>query len=99
MPAPRLARLSRTSLAVLGAAVAALTVQLVALNANAAVTPAFTVSAAPAGLPNVNNAGEPSIGVDWKTGNVMYQAYTSTYKITPPTGSAMTWSNASSPAS
>ena len=100
MPARRrFARVPRTSIAVLGAVGAALAVQLVGLNANAAVTPAFTVSAAPASLPNSNNAGEPSIGVDWKTGNVMYQAYTSTYKITPPSGGTMTWSNASSPAS
>src|SRR3954451_9969641 len=83
MPPRRFARATRTSAAVLGAVGAALAVQLVGLNANAAVTPAFTVSAAPANLPNANNAGEPSIGVDWKTGNVMYQAYTSTYRISP----------------
>src|SRR4051795_10880605 len=99
MPLRRLARVPRRTLAVLGAVVAALAVQLVGLDASAAVTPAFTVSAAPASLPNSNNAGEPSIGVDWKTGNVMYQAYTSTYRISPPASGSMTWTNASSAAS
>jgi hypothetical protein len=32
--------------------------------------------------PDVHNAGEPSIGVDWKTGAVMYQSYVSTFKAT-----------------
>src|SRR3954453_24022303 len=99
MPLRRLARVPRRTLAVLGAVGAALAVQLVGLDASAAVTPAFTVSAAPANLPNVNNAGEPAIGVDWKTGNVMYPAYTSTYRISPPTSGSMTWVNASSAAS
>src|SRR3954471_17983827 len=94
----RRARLARTSLAVFGAVAAALAVQLVGLDANAAATPAFPVSFAPASLPHSHNAGEPSIGVDWKTGNVMYQAYTSTYRISPPTSGSMTWTNASSAA-
>ena len=44
--------------------------------------PGFTVYAAPEDMPNVNNAGEPSIGVNFKTGRVLYQAYASTYAIT-----------------
>ena len=49
-------------------------------------TPAFAVYAAPGSLTDSNNAGEPSIGVNWNTnaaggGTVMYQAYASTYKV------------------
>jgi hypothetical protein len=44
-------------------------------------TPVLTTYAAPSSLANSNNAGEPSIGVDWKTGAVMYQAFESTYKV------------------
>ncbi|MBM0225212.1 sialidase family protein [Micromonospora sp. ATA51] len=32
-------------------------------------------------LPRAHDAGEPSIGVNWKTGKVMYQAYTDTYRV------------------
>ena len=47
--------------------------------------------------PDVHNAGEPSIGVDRKTGAVMYQAYTSTFKATFDTGTpaAATWKDVS----
>ena len=45
-------------------------------------TPAFVNYAAPAVITDSNNAGEPSIGVNWKTGAVMFQSYSSTYKIT-----------------
>jgi len=48
----------------------------------AVTTPSYRNYAAPSGLPNANNAGEPSIGSNWKTGNVMYAAYTSTYRVT-----------------
>src|SRR3954469_24105756 len=44
--------------------------------------PAYAVYPAPEDLPNVGNAGEPSIGVNFKTGRVLYQAYASTYAIT-----------------
>jgi hypothetical protein len=37
---------------------------------------------APGTLPHAHDAGEPSIGVNWKTGRVMYQAYTDTYRVT-----------------
>src|SRR5438552_11650166 len=93
-----LPRFSRRS-SILLAAASAVGALLVAGGASAATTPTFAVSAAPSSLTNHNNAGEPSIGVDWKTGNVMYQAYTSTYKITPPSGGSASWSNVSSPAS
>src|SRR3954447_17058965 len=62
--------------------------------------PGFVVSAAPAALPNAANAGEPSLGVSWKSGNAMFMARTSTYKLhfddraEPPT---VTWSDVSSP--
>lgn len=62
--------------------------------------PAFTVSAAPSSLSDAGYAGEPSLGVSWKSGNAMYMAGTSTYKlrfddrVTPP---AITWSDVSSP--
>src|SRR5690348_17024276 len=43
--------------------------------------PAFAVYTAPSSLNNHDNAGEPSIGVDWNTGTVLYQADTSTYAV------------------
>jgi hypothetical protein len=62
--------------------------------------PTFTVSAAPDSLPNAGNAGEPSLGVSWKSGNAFYMSGTSTYKLhfepraTPP---SISWSDISSP--
>ena len=62
--------------------------------------PRFVVSAAPADLRNADNAGEPSLGVSWKTGNAMFMSLTSTYKLRfddraqPPT---VSWSDVSSP--
>jgi hypothetical protein len=50
--------------------------------------------------PNVDFAGEPSIGTNWATGAALYMASNSTYKLTfnnnttPPTAS---WSDVSSP--
>ncbi|HEY2880202.1 sialidase family protein [Nocardioides sp.] len=47
-----------------------------------ATPPGFTTYPAPKDLnPDVNSAGEPSIGNDWKTGATMYQSYLSTYKV------------------
>ena len=47
-----------------------------------ATPPGFTTYAAPQGLnDDVNSAGEPSIGSNWKTGATMYQSYLSTYKV------------------
>src|SRR5258707_6557725 len=59
-------------------------------------TPTFATYTAPAALPNSSNAGEPSVGVNWSSGAVMYQSSTSTYKVSfndssvPATAS---WSN------
>jgi hypothetical protein len=43
--------------------------------------PAYTNYAAPDSLHDSHNAGEPSIGVNPKTGAVMYQSYLSTYRV------------------
>ena len=55
--------------------------------------PAYRNYAAPETLTNAHNAGEPSIGVNPKTGAVMYQAYTSTYRVNFDNGtpSRATW--------
>lgn len=67
-------------------------------GAQAAVTPGFTNYAAPASLFNANEAAEPSVGVNWKTGAVMYQSYTSTYRIDLST-SPPTWDDVTPPSS
>jgi CARDB len=46
-----------------------------------ATAPGFTTYAAPSALGNSNNAGEPSIGTNWKSGMTMYQAGLSTFKV------------------
>ena len=78
------------------------TAQLVATPTNPAPAtfpaPTYTNYAAPDTLSNAHNAGEPSIGVDPKTGSVMYQAYTSTFRVkfddsTTPAGA--TWQDKS----
>jgi CARDB protein len=43
--------------------------------------PSFTDYAAPSSLPDANNAGEPSVGTSFKTGNTFFQSYLSTYKV------------------
>lgn len=43
--------------------------------------PGFTNYTAPSSFTDANNAGEPSIGSNYKTGATMYQAYLSTYKV------------------
>jgi hypothetical protein len=43
--------------------------------------PKYQNFAAPSALHNANNAGEPSIGADWKTGAVLYQSYNTTYRV------------------
>ncbi len=42
----------------------------------------FSNYPAPTTLADVHNAGEPSIGYDWKTGAAMYQSSLSTYRTT-----------------
>jgi hypothetical protein len=63
-------------------------------SAHAATPPTFTSDAAPAGLGT--DAGEPSIGANWKSGKVFIQAGLQTlrvdYATTPPT-----WKDVASP--
>lgn len=42
----------------------------------------YKVYTAPPTLPRANDAGEPSIGANWRTGNILYQSYTQTYRVT-----------------
>jgi hypothetical protein len=63
-------------------------------------TPEFVNSAAPSSFSGATVAGEPSVGVNWKSGAGMYMAGTSTARLTfdnnqtPP---AVTWTDVSSP--
>lgn len=56
-------------------------------------TPKLANYGAPATVSNAHNAGEPSIGNNFRTGSSFYQAYVSTYRVnfndtaTPPTAS------------
>jgi hypothetical protein len=63
--------------------------------ASTAPAPSFRNFAAPKSLPDVNNAGEPSIGYDSKHTATMYQASLSTYRVhfndtTTPTSASWT---------
>ena len=44
--------------------------------------PTYQNYAAPASMTNADNAGEPSIGAAWKTGAIMYKAYTTNARVT-----------------
>ena len=55
--------------------------------------PAYRNYAAPASMPDQHNAGEPSIGVNFDTGSVMYQSYLSTYRVLFDAGNNATWTN------
>jgi len=60
--------------------------------------PAFADYAAPSTLPDADNAGEPSIGNNWKSGATLYQSSLSTYRVafddsTSP--AKATWTDAS----
>ena len=63
-------------------------------------TAGFVTSAAPSSFSGATVSGEPSVGVDWKTGAAMYMGGTSTARLTfnnavnPP---AVTWTDVSSP--
>ena len=62
--------------------------------------PAFVVSAVPAGSPEADIAGEPSVGVDWRTGSGLYQADATTYRLqlgTDRQPATVTWTPAASP--
>jgi hypothetical protein len=99
MPQPhRLARLAVLAGLATAAAIAAPSGAATPVFGNG--TPSFVVSAAPAGLNNADYAGEPSLGVSWKSGNALFMSSTSTYKLRfddraqPPT---VSWSDVSSP--
>src|SRR4051794_34543992 len=67
------------SAAILGAT-AALLVQPEGAHAQASPTPGYTIYPATNGLGI--NAGEPSIGVNWRSGRVLLQARTQTLRVT-----------------
>jgi hypothetical protein len=62
--------------------------------------PVYDVYPAPSGLAGATNAPEPTIGISWKTDNVMYKAFANTYRVlfddtvSPP---AANWYDASPP--
>jgi hypothetical protein len=57
--------------------------------------PTYSASHAPDSITDAHNAGEPSIGVDRATGAAMFQAYTSTLKVTYDSTGAATWADKS----
>jgi hypothetical protein len=62
--------------------------------------PEYTVYPGPEDLPQVNSAGEPSIGVNWKTGSVLYQAFSATYRVRFDDGiggAGVVWEDAENP--
>lgn len=77
--------LSRRGRWVAGACVGAVVLLIGAVGASAggnqAPTGWFVDYKAPASLPASNGAGEPSIGVNWRTGAVLFQANASTFKV------------------
>ncbi|HUR15226.1 MAG TPA: sialidase family protein [Mycobacteriales bacterium] len=85
----------RLSAAIAGGAALAASSLLIHPGPAAALSgsPTFTNFAAPGSLPNVNNAGEPTLGVNGKTGAMMYQAYASTYKVTVNAAGVPSWTN------
>ena len=58
--------------------------------ATTAAVPTFTSFAAPSSFTDADNAGEPSIGENWKSGTTMYQSSLSTYSVT--------WDDSTTPA-
>lgn len=60
-----------------------------------ATPPAYANSHAPDGIADAHNAGEPSIGVNRSTGATMFQAYTSTLKVTYDAAGTATWQDKS----
>ncbi len=60
-----------------------------------ATPPAYANSSAPEGITDAHNAGEPSIGVDRASGAAMFQANTSTLKVTYDGSGAATWQDKS----
>ncbi|HEV2960918.1 MAG TPA: sialidase family protein [Candidatus Angelobacter sp.] len=68
-----------------------LTVPILAM----AQTPTYQIFTAPSGI--ASNAGEPSIGADWKTGKILFQAVLETDRITinPTNPATATWEKVS----
>ncbi|MFJ8196924.1 hypothetical protein [Streptomyces sp. NPDC096152] len=60
-----------------------------------AVPPTYGNSSAPDSIADAHNAGEPSIGVDRASGAAMFQAYTSTLKVTYDSAGSATWQDKS----
>ena len=56
--------------------------------------PTFASYPIPDSLGSANNSGEPSVGVDWRSGAVLYQAGFATYRLKLTDG---TWTDVSSP--
>ncbi|MFF9817814.1 hypothetical protein [Streptomyces sp. NPDC014006] len=60
-----------------------------------ATPPTYGTSSAPDSIADAHDAGEPSLGVDRATGAAMFQAYTSTLKVTYDDAGAATWQDKS----
>ena len=54
----------------------------------------FATYPIPTSMPGSDFAGEPSVGVNWQTGNILYQSGSVTFRFTPSTGE---WTDVSSP--
>jgi hypothetical protein len=91
-------RLTRRRLGAVGAAaVAAMTTLAVTSGGANAAASTFSVFPAPSSLTGVHDAGEPSVGVNWKTGNAMYQSGLRTYRIDlANAGTSAGWKDVSS---
>lgn len=92
-PVARVHRPRRLALLSAGgaAALVALTLTGGAPAASAAVA-SYAIVHAPHSLTGWNDAGEPSVGANWSTGNLLYQSGLRTYKISPSDG----WTDVSS---
>jgi len=66
------------------------------LPAAAATAPGYTIYKAPAELRGADDAGEPSIGSNWTTGNAMYQSGLRTYRVGFDAANVATWEDKSS---
>jgi hypothetical protein len=87
----------RLGAAALASALAAFGSVTLAPASSAATAPGYTIYHAPQSLPGYDDAAEPTIGSNWATGNAMYQAGLSTFRVSfdEATGAA-TWSDRSS---
>ncbi len=86
-------------------AVATLTYQTIAAPPNPTLSgsaPRFADASPPSGYQNTDvlqrqNAGEPSLGTDWKTGNAMYMAGTQISRISFDAAGKATWQDVTPP--